>query len=263
VGKRFTLTDFQIVNGCQTSHIIFGNQKNLLDDTSVPVKMIEAEDRELINDIVRATNRQTEVKDEAFEVLKDFHKKLERFFSSIEADPNNRLVYERRKRQYADSVYTTKNIVTLTLLIGGFVSCFLDNPVDAVDYYGVLLKKYSDHIFEEGQSMWPYLVSSTILKEIEKLCVGKSRRSIWKFRFILALILRKMYGEAPNLKDDRAQRNYAEQIISDCHDKKKFFAKLTEAERTLAYAINAQGDDFDRINAHQDRRFVDKLFSSM
>ena len=259
VGKRFTLTDFQIVNGCQTSHIIFDSQKSILDDTSVPVKMIEAEDRDLINEIVRATNRQTEVKDEAFEVLKDFHKKLERFFGSIEADPNDMLVYERRKRQYAGSTYNAKNIVTLTLLTGGFVSCFLENPVDAVDYYGVLLKKYSGYIFENGQSMWPYLVSATILKEIEKLCVGKTRRSSWKFRFILALMIRKSYGEIPDLKDDKNQRNYAQQIISDCHNHAKFLAKLTDAERALAYAMNAQGKEFDRSNAHQDRKFVDKL----
>jgi len=260
VGKKFTLTDFQIVNGCQTSHIIFDNQKGILGDTSVPVKMIEAEDRDLINEIVRATNRQTEVKDEAFEVLKDFHKKLERFFGSIETDdPGNMLVYERRKRQYAGSTYNTKDIVTITLLIGGFVSCFLENPVDAVDYYGVLLKKYSGYIFENGQSMWPYLVSATIMKEIEKMCVGKARRGVWKFRFILALLIRKSYGEAPDLKDDKNQKNYARQIISDCHDHAKFLTKLTDAERALAYAINAQGKDFDRANAHQDRRFVDKL----
>jgi hypothetical protein len=221
--------------------------------------MIEAEDRDLINEIVRATNRQTEVKDEAFEVLKDFHKKLERFFGSIEADPIDMLVYERRKRKYAGSAYNAKNIVSISLLIGGFVSCFLENPVDAVDYYGVLLKKYSGHIFEDGQSMWPYLVSATILKEIEKQCVGKTRRSVWKFRFILAVIIRKSYGEPPALKDDKGQKNYAKQIISDCHNKPKFLTILADAEKNLGYALNAQGKDFDKANAHQDRKFVDKL----
>jgi hypothetical protein len=263
VGKKFTLSDFQIVNGCQTSHIIFMNQRSLLSETSVPVKIIEAEDKELVNEIVRATNRQTEVKDEAFEVLKDFHKKSERFFASIEADSDHKLVYERRKRQYAESAYTTQNIVTLSLLTGGFVSCFLENPVASVDYYGVLLDKYSESIFVDGQSLWPYLVSATIWKEIEKLCVGKARRNIWKVRFILALLLRKTYGKVPNLKDDSGQKSYAEKIIKDCHEKKTFPEKLKDAERALAYAIVAQGRDFDSRNAHQDRRFVEKLFSSI
>jgi hypothetical protein len=95
IGKKFTLSDFQIVNGCQTSHIVFENQGVLSPETSVSVKMIELDDRELINDIVRATNRQTEVKDEAFVVLDDFHKKLERFFASIESTADTKLVYER------------------------------------------------------------------------------------------------------------------------------------------------------------------------
>lgn len=40
VGKKFTLGDYQIVNGCQTSHIVFDHQNQLRDDTSIPVKII-------------------------------------------------------------------------------------------------------------------------------------------------------------------------------------------------------------------------------
>ena len=261
IGKKFTLSDFQIVNGCQTSHIIFDNQDRLLDDTSVTVKMIEAEDRELINDIVCATNRQTEVKDEAFEVLKDFHKKLERFFDAIDSDPVHKLVYERRKRQYADSAYTSQNIVTLPFFIGSFVSCFLEDPVDSIDYYGVLLRRYSNQIFNDGQSMWPYLASATIMKEIEKLCLGKARRTIWKFRFILALLVRRSFGKIPRLVDDKQQKHYAEAVIKLCHNKDEFLRRLTEAERMVAHAINAEGSAFDRRNAHQDRRFVGELLT--
>ena len=179
VGKRFTLSDYQIVNGCQTSHIVFTHKHRLRDDTSLPVKIIEAEDRDLVNEIVRATNRQTEVKDEAFVVLGEFHKKLERFFLSAEAAPEYKLVYERRKRQYADTPYTSQNIVTLTFLINSFVSCFLENPVDANDYYGALLIRYQDRMYIDGHSLWPYLVSAIILKEVEKLCVGKARPELW------------------------------------------------------------------------------------
>ena len=194
VGKKFTLSDYQIVNGCQTSHIVFANQHRLIGDTSLPVKIIEAENRELVNEIVRATNRQTEVKDEAFVVLGEFHKRLERFFVSAEAEPEYKLVYERRKRQYADTAYTSQNIVTLTLLTNGFVSCCLDSPVDPNDYYGVLLTRYKDRMYVEGHSLWPYLLSAIILKEVEKLCVGAAKPKLWKFRFIIALLIRRTFG---------------------------------------------------------------------
>jgi hypothetical protein len=259
VGKKFTLSDYQIVNGCQTSHIVFAHQQWLQDDTSLPVKLIEPEDRELVNEIVRATNRQTEVKDEAFVVLADFHKRLERFFLSAEAEQEYKLVYERRKRQYADTAYSSQNIVTLTFLTNSFVSCCLENPVDANDYYGVLLTRYKDRMYVDGHSLWPYLLSAIILKEVEKLCVGKARPIVWKFRFIIALLIRRSFGALPDLSNEKAQRAYAERAIGTCHNKSQFLEEIKQAERALADAINREGPNFDKRNAHQDRRFVEKL----
>jgi hypothetical protein len=259
IGKSFTLSDYQIVNGCQTSHIVFEYQRLLQDDTSVPVKLIQAEDRDLVNEIVRATNRQTEVKDEAFAVLSEFHKRLERFFASAEADPEYKLVYERRKRQYADTAFTSQNIVTLTFLTNAFVSCVLENPVDASDYYGVLLIRYSKKMYVDSHSLWPYLISAVILREIEKLCVGKARPVLWKFRFIIALLVRKTFGPVPDLKAEKLQKGYASHVIAVCHDKAAFRKLVMDAEVALAEAIKAAGPSLDLRNAHQDRRFVGRI----
>lgn len=260
IGKNFTLGDYQIVNGCQTSHIVFMHQLNLRDDTSLPVKIIEAEDRDIINEIVRATNRQTEVKDEAFVVLGEFHKRLERFFLSVDADPENKIVYERRKRQYFDSAYTAQNIVTLTFLTNSFVSCCLENPVDANDYYGVLLSRYMDRIYIDNHSLWPYLMSATILREVENLCVGRAQTSLWKFRFIIALLIRKSLGKFPSLSNDGEQKKYYERAIAICRDKNEFIRRVSVIEKMLAHAIGEEGENFDRRNAHQDRKLVDKVF---
>ncbi|WP_343715137.1 AIPR family protein [Inquilinus sp.] len=263
VGKNFTLGDYQIVNGCQTSHIVFMHQDKLLKDTSLPVKIIQAEDRELVNEIVRATNRQTEIKDEAFVVLSEFHKRLERFFQSVDADQSHKIVYERRKRQYADSAYTAQNIVSLTFLTNSFVSCCLENPVDANDYYGVLLSKYKDQMYIDKHSLWPYLLSASILKEVERLCVGKAKPSLWKFRFIISLLIRKGFGPLPRLDNDRDQRIYTENAIGVCRDSARFLTMVVAAEKILAEAIGVEGDTFDRMNAHQDRKFVEKVISSV
>jgi len=261
VGKKFTLADFQIVNGCQTSHIIFSNQHKLLEQTAVPVKLIEVEDRDIVNEIVRATNRQTEVKDEAFVVLGEFHKRLERFFLSVEASAESKILYERRKRQYADSVYTAQNIVTLTFLTNAFVSCALENPVDANDYYGMLLKRYAGQMYVDSQSFWPYLLSAKILKEVEKLCVGKARPSLWKFRFIIALLVRRSFGALPNLNNDSAQQKYTEKVLAVI-ETDEFLERVKSAEKIIAAAISAEGTSFDARNAHQDRKFVARLIQA-
>jgi len=262
VGKNFTLSDYQIVNGCQTSHIVFEYQNLLQDDTSVPIKLIQAEDRELVNEIVRATNRQTEVKDEAFAVLSEFHKRIERFFASADADAEYKLVYERRKRQYADTPFTAQNIVTLSFLTNAFVSCALEKPVDANDYYGVLLNKHEKSMYVDGHSLWPYLVSATILREVEKLCIGKARPVLWKFRFIIALLIRKTFGPLPDIGSEKAQKAYAEKALKICRDKVAFRDLVVKAEIALAEAIRTL-PEIERRNAHQDRRFVDKLINGV
>jgi hypothetical protein len=262
VGKKFTLADYQIVNGCQTSNIIFRNRDKLNKDTVVPVKIIEVEDREIVNEIVRATNRQTEVKDEAFVVLGDFHKRLERFFLSVDIPEQRKVVYERRKRQYSDTTYSPRNIVTLTSLTNSVVSCCFENPVDAIDYYGVLLKRYEDRIFRDGQSMWPYLLSAKILKELENLYAGKGKKNVWKFRYILSAIVRESFGKLPPLSDDRAQAKYAQAALKVIDNDQEFRKVLLAAEKKLADAISSQPRDFDRRNAHQNRKFVASLLSS-
>ncbi|WP_084490752.1 AIPR family protein [Sphingobium ummariense] len=259
VGKRFTLSDYQIVNGCQTSHIVFEHQHLLQENTSLPVKLIEAENRDLVNEIVRATNRQTEVKDEAFAVLSEFHKKIERFFLSTEVDSSHKLVYERRKRQYADTTFTAQNVITLTVLTNAFVSCVLENPVDANDYYGVLLTRYQDRMYVEEHSLWPYLISAVILREIEKLCIGKARPVLWKFRFIIALLVRRNFGAVPNLRNDGAQKSYAARVLEVCYNGEKFRDYVKNAEIAIADEIKRSGVEFDARNAHQDRKFVEKL----
>ncbi len=61
-GDTFTIEDYQIVNGCQTSHVLFNNSANLKSPVHIPVKLIVSQDGEVKNRIIKATNRQTPVK---------------------------------------------------------------------------------------------------------------------------------------------------------------------------------------------------------
>ncbi|MDP9796870.1 hypothetical protein J2S43_005382 [Catenuloplanes nepalensis] len=48
VGKTFELRDFQIVNGCQTCHVLFDERETLDDDVFVNVRLIESKDEDVI-----------------------------------------------------------------------------------------------------------------------------------------------------------------------------------------------------------------------
>ena len=79
--RELEIEDPQIVNGCQTSYILFNAFKKScsLDNITVIVKVISTNNGDLSNDIVRGTNRQNIVMEEAFEGTKPFHKNFEMF----------------------------------------------------------------------------------------------------------------------------------------------------------------------------------------
>jgi hypothetical protein len=63
-GNKFTTGDFQIVNGCQTSNVLYDNRAALSEAIRVPVRIIHTTDEGVTESIITATNRQTEVKTE-------------------------------------------------------------------------------------------------------------------------------------------------------------------------------------------------------
>jgi len=81
-GTRFTIQGFQVVNGCQTCNVLWANRQQLDSSVLVPLRLISTEDEDVIIDIIRATNRQTEVKEEQFFATSDFLKQLESYFES-------------------------------------------------------------------------------------------------------------------------------------------------------------------------------------
>jgi AIPR protein len=63
---RFQIEDFQIVNGCQTSHVLFDQRDTVDDSVAIPLRLIATQDDNIINAIIRAIKRQTKVKRSSF-----------------------------------------------------------------------------------------------------------------------------------------------------------------------------------------------------
>ena len=149
-GDNIRISDFQIVNGCQTTHIIFQNKELIGADIFVPCKIVATDDSLVVNEVIKATNRQTAVLPEALESLSLFHRDLEDFYRTREEkrNPADRIYYERRSKQYAMDNIKPSNIVTLTGQIKSFVAMFLNEPHSQHRYYGELLKSYAN---EQGR----------------------------------------------------------------------------------------------------------------
>lgn len=71
-----TITNYQIINGLQTSRVLHTYKDDINSDMFVTIKLIVTQDENLISKIIRSTNRQTEVKEEDLIAYSDFQKKL-------------------------------------------------------------------------------------------------------------------------------------------------------------------------------------------
>ena len=242
-GEKFALTDFQIVNGCQTTNVLYQCRNNAPADLMIPVKIISTDNSELINRIIRSTNRQTQVLDEAFESLKEFHKKLQQYYDTY-TEPN-RIYYERRTHEYdADGGIKKSNIVTLPIQLYSVMSMFYGEPHSVHRYYGELLRSNVNKVFQEDHQLSLYYASAWTLHQIE---AGMRRGEIsadWKpYRYHL-LYLIQLYvrncckkNRLPWL-NSREMDRLSKSIIGVANDKKGFGPLLRYLTGIIQEAIN-------------------------
>lgn len=187
--NEFTLTDYQIVNGCQTSHELFFN-RDILDDVNlqIPIKLIETADEDTVNSIIKATNRQTEVTNEQLIALNEFHRKLEAFYKSFQG--SQKLYYERRAKQYNSAEIEKVRIVSIGTQIKAAAAMFFDKPHMSSRYYGRLLKSV-DGIFSEEHELFPYYTCAYLLYKLEYLFRNKIvPASYRKFRYHMLMLIK-------------------------------------------------------------------------
>lgn len=202
--SSFELSDFQIVNGCQTSNEIF-NCKKSAENIFVPVKIIYTTDLELITNIVKSTNRQSPVPEEAFIALSKFHKELQLLFNEYSREMPIEMFYERRSGEDID--FRNKNgdfqIVTLHGLIRAFVSVYHCNPYIV---YGTnpanILKKNSDKLFcKEHKPDIYYIASYLFVKFVAMQKNKKFSKHDYILRYYVIMIARMLMVKSTKVPD--------------------------------------------------------------
>jgi len=219
VGAKFKIVDYQIVNGCQTSHILFNNREHLSPQAHLPLKLIVTTDVDVTNQIIQGTNRQTEVKLEAFESLAPFQKKLEEYFLAVGRGHSEPLYYERRSKQYDHLDVRRDRIVSLPTQIKCFVAMFLNEPHSTHRYYGELLSSYQNRLFSEAHSPAPYYLSSATHAKLESLFAsGRLPRDLRPLKFQIAMVFR-LQNELADLPplNNKGIENYCETLLRAIH----------------------------------------------
>ncbi|MBP7930381.1 MAG: AIPR family protein [Acidimicrobiia bacterium] len=167
-GNRFAISDYQVVNGCQTSHVVHSVKGEIEENVYIPLKVIHTDHEELIADIVTATNSQTTVSQEDLIALGAFQKKIEAFFAAH--GEARKLFYERRSKQYGSVSGIEKvRIINKSQLIRAFAAMFLDDAHRANRYYKVLLGLVGDEIFVPDHSPEAYYTAAFAYYKLEYL----------------------------------------------------------------------------------------------
>ena len=124
--NEYVLSYPRIINGCQTTHILYEHHKEnpkSLENLEIVVKVIATEDNDLKKQIIFAANNQNAI-DKDLQSLNEFHEKIEQFF---QGNDDLKLFYERLRGQYANVTPPYKKI-NIEALARIYISTFLKEP---------------------------------------------------------------------------------------------------------------------------------------
>lgn len=266
--RQITLKNPQIVNGCQTSHVIFHNSDELDTLSKVPIviKLISTSDSEITNQIVRGTNRQNIVLDEAFEATKKFHKDLEDFINALSPE-YERFYYERRSKQYDHNPSISNwQKLNLRIVLQSFIGMFLNEPHISHRHESKLLEMYSNIVFKEHQSKLPYFTASLSFYKIEKLFrTGQlDKKSFYPFRSQILMAFRELNaGKKPNIDNEMVVDEHCQLLLNILKNDNLAKGKFNEAaqffDETRKHWIEELKKDPFRIK--DNKEFTDLLLS--
>jgi hypothetical protein len=228
-GNTFYIEDYQIVNGCQTSHVLYHERANITDDVYVPIKIISTDDDDLVNRIIKATNFQTEVKPDQLYALSDFQKKLEEYYATYDGD--ERLYYERRSKQYATTPKVEKiRIVTIQQQIRAFVSMFLEEPHRG-HYPRSMGPNVGRTLFGRDHLPEPYYLSAYALFRLEYFFRNGSLDKKYKpARYHLLMGARHVLNPQPiPSATANEMKRFCRKLSPDIHDDRKLLAAFQKA----------------------------------
>lgn len=235
--RKITLSNPQIVNGCQTCTTLFNaNKKGLdIDEIDIIVKVIATNNSFVTNSIIKGTNRQNVVYSESFEITREFHKKLEDYIKSIQTliPADEKIYYERRSKQLSDLTNIKESQkFNLTVLTQSYVSTFLVQPHCGFEHVIDLLDKFKNDIFRNEDNFKSYYVSALLFLMLDK----EFKRNYDDYKFygrykyqVMAIYIHLVAGRVPDLENSNKVDSYCDKLLLNMHNKELFSKSIKES----------------------------------
>ncbi|MDD5272327.1 MAG: AIPR family protein, partial [Methylovulum sp.] len=213
-GSTLHIENFQIVNGCQTSNVLYENRAKLDDSIMVSIKVVETKNEDVFSDLVRASNSQTKVEETQFLSLKPIVKRIEAYFNTYEGK-DGRLYFERRDKQYVGRDIPAVRTFSLTIASKSVASLFLRRPDLAYRYTKRMYELLSDDIFSDDTREVVFYASCLTLYRLHLLVANAGiPQNMRKYKWhILVLVGAIVAGkEIPKLNSKHIEP-YCQKII--------------------------------------------------
>lgn len=248
-----TITNYQIINGLQTSRVLQDSKEHLDSKMFVPLKLIITEDEGLISKIIRSTNRQTEVKEEDLIAYSDFQKKLEDYFKTF--NEPEKLFYERRSKQYNNSSIDRKLIIDKSTLIKVMGSFYFMKPNLATRYFGALFTEFGKELFKEDHKLLPYYTAALIYNKLENLFKnGTIDKKYKKIKYFILMMLRLEYKKEgyPNFESYKSEK-YCNNLLLYVKDEENFRSLV----KKVVAKLNTLPIDYDSTEISKSSKLVE------
>ncbi|PHS31673.1 MAG: AIPR protein [Methylophaga sp.] len=262
--NTITVSDYQIVNGCQTSNVLYENRNNAgIDDINIPLRLIVTNNEDIKSRITVSTNNQTAIKKEQLAAMSDFQKNLQHYYASISGD--GKLYYERRAKEYnADRNVVKRKIITIAIQIKSFSSMFSKNPHLVTTYLGTLVKTMGNSgskLFEVDHQFSPYYMSGLAFYRLDSLFnSGVIDKRYKKIRFYLLMLVPMIAtnDDFPPLNSQKKCERYCNPMLDKLNNEEMY----TELFLLAIAIVDRSGADVEDKQALKSRAMTDQILAA-
>jgi hypothetical protein len=247
--KEIHLTNYQIINGCQTSSTLYEARLLLTPSVNVVVKFIESPDNEGSSDIIAATNSQSDIPKEAFFGLRGKAKLVQKYFNAQNqhTQQENLVYFERRQAEFKNSAYQSTRIFDVREVARCYAAMFLDIPHNSARYVTKIFTVSGENLFREEDHESYYYAACLALYKYQTLINGRKigAHNYIKVRWhIIQLFKWLCHGktETPPSNSKKAEA-YATKIIAALNSDDKLYIKIFERCQQTIDAVGFPSDD--------------------
>ena len=230
--NRLALQNFQVVNGCQTSHVLFQARRHLTPALLLPIKITATKDATIAQNIILGLNRQTEIDELQILARNDFVRRMQRHFDVISAPRplwidgirSPMILFERRTgefRMIADA--DRARVVTMQEIMQAFAAAFLESPHAVHEGgKGYLIRQVPKRMFADDHDVGFYFAAALLLWRARQVIGTRKAWDAYPGKHQMVFALRTLadprHGCPPGRRDGEAHdylRNLRTTLLDD------------------------------------------------